>query len=63
MMTVQGVIAELQNWPQDAKVIVTLEQGDKVPRRFEIDELSYEEPVGPDSEDIGEIIILESGEF
>jgi hypothetical protein len=63
MMTVQGLIAELAEWPQDAKVIVTLVQGDKVPRRFEIDELSYEEPVGPDAEDIGEIIILEGGEF
>jgi hypothetical protein len=63
MMTVQGLIAELSEWPMDAKVIVTLQRGDKVPRRFEIDEVSYEEPVGPDAEDIGEIIIVESGEF
>lgn len=62
-MTVEGLIAELAEWPKEARVIVTLVQGDKVPRRFEIDELAYEEPVGPDADDIGEIIIVEGGEF
>lgn len=63
-MTVEGMIAELQEWPKEARVIVTLVQGDKVPRRFEIDELVCE-PDHPEAEEpaIGEIVIVESGEF
>ncbi|HEY7419816.1 MAG TPA: hypothetical protein VH593_31855 [Ktedonobacteraceae bacterium] len=62
-MIVEDLIAELAEWPSEAKVIVTLVQGDKTPRRFEIDEVNYSPPVGPDTDEIGEIIILEGGEF
>lgn len=57
-MTVESMLHELKEWPLTARVIVTLVQGDKVPRRFEIDDLTCEP-----AEETGEIIIVESGEF
>jgi hypothetical protein len=60
-ITVEGLISELSEWPKDARVIVTLVQGDKVPRRFEIDSIAREDATN--DEDAGEIIIMEDGEF
>lgn len=62
-MTAESLIAELQEWPKGARVIVTLVQGDKIPRRFEIDELVCEPENAGEEPETGEIIIVESGEF